>query len=186
MKCIVLWEPWATLMAIGAKTIETRAYPTSHTGPLAIASGKRIVPDFGQICHREPFRKALVSAGYDEMECYEAQLGKIIAYVDVIGSRQVNSHAMERLGNTGQGVYMIPPPEPEFSFGNYAEGRHGWLTKNPRKLARPIPIVGRQRVFNVPLVWCDSCDGTGSMEGWGRRDGRPCPKCWGDSLILQS
>lgn len=41
MKCISLWQPWATLMAIGAKRIETRSWPTSHRGPLAIHAAKK-------------------------------------------------------------------------------------------------------------------------------------------------
>ena len=30
--------------------------------------------------------------------------------------------------------------------------------------------------------WCDSCDGTGLMEGWNHRDGHPCPKCKGKAV----
>ena len=32
MKCISLWNPWATLMALGVKTIETRSWGTDFRG----------------------------------------------------------------------------------------------------------------------------------------------------------
>ena len=31
--------------------------------------------------------------------------------------------------------------------------------------------------------WCDSCDGTGLMEGWNKRDGYSCPKCKGEAVV---
>lgn len=47
MKAVTLWQPWASLVAIGAKTIETRSWATSYRGPLAIhaAARKPAVPD---------------------------------------------------------------------------------------------------------------------------------------------
>ena len=39
IKLISLWEPWATLMAIGAKRIETRSWRTPYRGWLAIQAG---------------------------------------------------------------------------------------------------------------------------------------------------
>ena|ERR1017187_252549 len=32
---------------------------------------------------------------------------------------------------------------------------------------------------------CDSCDGTGLMEGWNRRDGSSCPKCKGAGVVIK-
>lgn len=36
MKALTLWQPWASLIALGVKSIETRAWSTSYRGPLAI------------------------------------------------------------------------------------------------------------------------------------------------------
>src|SRR6202030_2406661 len=41
MKALTLTQPWATLVAIGAKRIETRSWPTLYRGPLAIYAAKR-------------------------------------------------------------------------------------------------------------------------------------------------
>ena len=40
MKALTLYQPWATLVAIGAKKIETRSWSTPYRGPLAIHAGK--------------------------------------------------------------------------------------------------------------------------------------------------
>jgi hypothetical protein len=42
VKALSLWQPWASLVALGVKTIETRSWSTSYRGPLAIHASKRI------------------------------------------------------------------------------------------------------------------------------------------------
>ena len=44
MKALTVWQPWASLIALGVKTIETRSWHTSYRGPLAIHAASR-VPD---------------------------------------------------------------------------------------------------------------------------------------------
>ena len=41
MKALSLHQPWATWIATGAKSIETRTRPVSYRGPLLICSTKR-------------------------------------------------------------------------------------------------------------------------------------------------
>jgi activating signal cointegrator 1 len=41
VKAITLQQPWATLVAIGAKRIETRCWRTHYRGPLAIAASAK-------------------------------------------------------------------------------------------------------------------------------------------------
>lgn len=36
MKALTLWQPWASLVALGVKSIETRSWSTSYRGQLAI------------------------------------------------------------------------------------------------------------------------------------------------------
>lgn len=40
MKALSLTQPWASLVAVGAKRIETRSWRTSYRGPLAIHAAK--------------------------------------------------------------------------------------------------------------------------------------------------
>ena len=39
MKAITIRQPWASLITLGVKTIETRSSPTKYRGPLAIHAG---------------------------------------------------------------------------------------------------------------------------------------------------
>lgn len=180
MKAISLWEPWATLVALGAKRIETRKWSTGYRGPLAIHAAKKVVPSFGAICHTEPFRSVLEKAGYDEMECFG--FGKILAIADL---SQVAT--TEEICNPGvdfpASFFDASCRDGEREFGNYGAGRFGWLLENVRKFPNPIPVVGRQRLWNWPVEWCDSCDGVGLMEGWNHRDDWPCPKCKGMAIV---
>lgn len=43
LKAVSLWQPWATLIRAGAKTIETRSWATKHRGRIAIHAAKRPV-----------------------------------------------------------------------------------------------------------------------------------------------
>ena len=64
MKCITLWQPWATLIMLGIKKIETRSWHTQHRGPLAIHSAAKDHPTLAAICATEPFRSQLAAAGF--------------------------------------------------------------------------------------------------------------------------
>lgn len=46
VKALSLWQPWASLIALGVKTIETRSWSTKYRGPLAIHAAKR-APEAG-------------------------------------------------------------------------------------------------------------------------------------------
>lgn len=41
MKAITLWQPWASLLACGAKGYETRSWATSYRGQIAIHAAKK-------------------------------------------------------------------------------------------------------------------------------------------------
>jgi hypothetical protein len=40
VKVLSLWQPWASLIALGVKTIETRSWATKYRGPLGIHAAK--------------------------------------------------------------------------------------------------------------------------------------------------
>ncbi len=52
MKAISLWQPWATLVALGIKQTETRHWATKHRGQLAIHAAKRWRPEQQQAALR--------------------------------------------------------------------------------------------------------------------------------------
>lgn len=50
MKAITLHQPWASLIATGVKTIETRRWRTSYRGDLLICAGKKPLSPFLARC----------------------------------------------------------------------------------------------------------------------------------------
>lgn len=64
MKALTLHQPWATLVALGIKTVETRSWYTPYRGPLAIHAGlKDVVPVGGM--HLPPLRRLRPGAEQD-------------------------------------------------------------------------------------------------------------------------
>ena len=125
MKAITLTQPWATLVAIGAKRIETRSWRTSHRGPLAIHAAKGM-PDWAKdICNEEPFRSVLLAAGIAGV-C-DLPRGCVIATASLIGCL-----------TTEQSF----PSEQEEAFGDYGPGRFAWWLDNVVPLPAPIPAKG--------------------------------------------
>ena len=60
MKALSLTQPWATLVAMGAKRIETRSWATSYRGPLAIHASKGLPSWVADAVRGEPqFANAL-------------------------------------------------------------------------------------------------------------------------------
>src|ERR1051325_5993743 len=69
MKALTLTQPWATLIAIGAKRIETRSWSTDYHGQIAIHAAKGLGPVGGKRgladqCTMAAFADALRSGGY--------------------------------------------------------------------------------------------------------------------------
>ncbi len=49
MKVLTLHQPWASLVALGVKTIETRSWSTQYRGPLAIHAAKSVEHEGWQV-----------------------------------------------------------------------------------------------------------------------------------------
>lgn len=80
MKALSLWQPWATLIAVGAKTFETRSWSTDYRGPLLIHASKNT--DGLYAARTYPFRDALLKAGYERPD--DLPLGICIALCDLV------------------------------------------------------------------------------------------------------
>lgn len=156
MKAITLTQPWATLVAIGAKKFETRSWQTSYRGPLAIHAAKGFPRWARELCMAEPFAGAL--SGLLE-DCppgllYPLPLGQIVAVCDLTQIYSTNARVLSLSavdvsfssedGWTGGQVssFQLPPPEPERSFGDYSPNRYAWRLENVQALVQPVPAKG--------------------------------------------
>jgi hypothetical protein len=126
VKCLSLLQPWATLVAIGEKKIETRSWNTHYRGPLAIAASKRFSNESIFALLIPPFWNVLESAGYRQVEDYP--VGSILCVCDLVDVVRITADN--------------DPLAPERSFGNYTPGRYAWHLANVRALPEPIPAKG--------------------------------------------
>lgn len=150
MKAITLTQPWATLVAIGAKRIETRSWRTPYRGPLAIHAAQGLKPVGGflglkDMCWSEPFRSVLKQSGAwpEETDFPPFPLGAIIAVCEL---RDVRIIGVELNGvptiAADDMLTATPILGNERAFGNYAAGRYAWLLANVRALPEPIRATG--------------------------------------------
>jgi hypothetical protein len=129
MKVLSLWQPWATLMAIGAKKIETRSWSTPFRGRLAIHAAKHEDRNIRAMTATPPYCDALKIAGYHKWS--ELPLGAIVAVVTVVDCRSTD----ELFGTLSSW---------EHCFGDYGPGRYGWITDDLLMLPKPMPFAGGQ------------------------------------------
>ena len=133
MKALSLWEPWASLMACGAKKIETRSWPTKYRGPLLICAAKRKMDSDSDYAVGAAVGAAY-DAGYFRDTPFPRNYGMAVCVVDLFGCVPVEE--------------AMDSEELELTLGNYTPGRFAWLTNNLRAI-EPFPVVGRQGLFEV-------------------------------------
>lgn len=150
-------QPWATLVVLGFKRIETRSWSTAYRGELGIHAAKGLGPVGGaeglrNLCyHNRAIFDALMAAGYYEFNhssCLKPlPLGALLGQVNLLDCVETwPSWASVEPWFTGehQGrAWHVPPPEPEQSFGDYRPGRFAWLLDEHCAFAEPIPCKGQ-------------------------------------------
>jgi hypothetical protein len=131
MRALTLTEPWATLMALHEKTVETRSWklPAGIIGEeVAIHAAKGFPKWAKETCDEEPYRTALTLPGgiwsYPEKNC-----GHVLCIVKFIGYRRTEDVRGQL-------------SEKQLAFGDYAEGRFAWFTEFVERLPRPVAAIG--------------------------------------------
>lgn len=134
MKILSLWEPWASAMALGYKSWETRSWATNYRGPLAIHAAKNTTA----IKDPTPLELSDLASELCGVKLGFPQswpLGSIICVVelhDCVKTEIANPGKLERI------------------LGNYEPERFAWQTKNLRKV-KPMPFRGMQGLKDLPV-----------------------------------
>jgi hypothetical protein len=136
MKALSLTQPWATLVAIGAKKLETRSWPTYYRGPLLIHAAKGFPGWARDTCFQLPFATAIAAAGYTSFS--QLPLGQILGMVSLTGCKATHDLA----------PWVVD--ETERTFGDYGAGRFAWRLEEPVKFDEPIPCKGALGLWKVP------------------------------------
>ncbi len=126
MKTISLLQPWASLVVMGVKTIETRSWQTAYRGPLLIhaSKGKK-----GRILCSRP----LLSPHIPDFSALP--FGAIIGSVtleDIVPVETLSLSAPAIAASTLE----------EKAFGDDTKGRYAWIFSNPVPMEVPIPAGG--------------------------------------------
>lgn len=167
MKAITIWQPWASLLACGAKQYETRSWATSYRGPIAIHAATRRMPSkdyFGggfegdvsnhlrhlfyrfDMSPRDEFRWIMDNLDY----------GAVIATAELVECWEIEKSwrggrsegyviDLQKSGRESQRIYHA---DTEVLFGDWTPGRYAWEFANMTMLETPIPAKGGQRIWN--------------------------------------
>lgn len=145
MKAISLWQPWASAIPAGVKTIETRGWATGYLGPLAIHAAKRWTAEelyFWQLHIENPVhvedRNAFRKIGV--LNHKDLPLGCIVATCELYACLSTSGDTVDAPG------HVCAPNE--IDWGNFEPGRFAWFLRNIKPLHLPIPCVGRQGFFD--------------------------------------
>lgn len=161
MKALTLHQPWATLIAIGAKTIETRSWSTKHRGPLAIHAAKTEAPS-------RTFAVQVASTpALSQEQWNEMPFGAVVAtceLVDVVPTESIKwcegNLPFGLLPCDKPGEWMLRPSEgfgvyareAQRQYGDYTPGRFAWLLDEIRPLDPPRPATGHQGLWRWEVV----------------------------------
>lgn len=157
MRVLTVRQPWATLIALQIKRIETRSFATKYRGPVAIHAGlrKADVTETGI----DPWRP-LLAPGSDCRLAESLTFGAVVAVADLTDCLPIYDVSDDTGYHTGRPVLwkrdaLFIDTEPksknpetlidvsdQLPYGDFTPGRFGWLLDNVRPLSAPIPHKG--------------------------------------------
>lgn len=136
MRAITIHQPWASLIALGEKTIETRSWPTRYRGPIAIHAGK-LTRERAEDCLEDPYRELLVKHGLKAIG--DLPWGAVVAVATLADCVRMTGHMYE------------PASVMEHELGWFAPGRYAWHLSDVVLLPTPVPARGKQGFWDVDL-----------------------------------
>lgn len=135
MQAITLTQPWATLVAIGAKTIESRSWATRYRGPLAIHAGKGFPKWARELACTDPFighlRQNQAGQFYVNDVLDSLPLGAIVATCHLVDCWRTTDVRLHDILTDQEGM-----------FGDYRDDRWAWILGDIVALPEPVPAKG--------------------------------------------
>lgn len=146
MKVLSLLQPWASLVVMGHKTIETRRWTTGYRGKLLIhaSSGKA-----GSILTQEPSVKKHINDF--SLLPFGAIIGEVIL-ADVI-----------RLEDLSIDDNKLQRKAIEFGAFGAERKKYGWIFEDAVAYRKPIPAKGHLHLWDYPDELYEE---DGDYRGW--------------------
>lgn len=151
LRALSLWQPWASLMAVGAKKIETRSWSTDYRGWVAIHASKRFQElERDLVIHNIKFRESLYPH-YKEEGAPSRGVG-ILKNLP-LGAFVAVGRLVDCLSTGPSGSFLAKIPDEstdEFWFGDYSPRRFMWMFDEIHKLREPVYAPGKQSLWTIP------------------------------------
>lgn len=163
MKVLSLLQPWASLVVIGAKRIETRSRNTNYRGPVLIHASKRKIPELLQLQCSWNFDAAFHSLGGTMSPGAKLDFSRDLPFGAIIGMVDINdSKKTELFSGLDLDIKRYAPGRQqdhwtERQLGDYSPGRYGWLLSNPISFTHHLFINGNRGFWNYDGRICHSC-----------------------------
>ena len=142
MKALSVQQPWATLIAEGIKTIETRGWLTLYRGPLLICSTKTLPRDKDANLE-DVFRGFDLPAHLRHLRIAELPLGMALAKTTLQDCRTMTLR------------------DEKAAMCERYRGACAWVLEDIKKLAEPFPVTGKLGLFEVEFKFPKTRN-----EGW--------------------
>jgi hypothetical protein len=145
IKALTVWQPWASLLALGdagPKKYETRHFRTRYRGPIAIHSGLRRNHYLGYD------REWLLAVAEGFKVAAPDQLQHLLRHLDglpygaIVGVGMLHE-VHEILDDTWRHI-----PIAEKILGNYTPGRYMYELRHVQQLEKPIETRGFQGLWD--------------------------------------
>lgn len=129
MKALSLLQPWATLVVMGIKQIETRAWQTAYRGPLLIHASKGKAGE--TFAHEAPFEKYIPNFR-------QLPFGYIIGKVTLTDVIRIGTGPLTHTTDDLMNKLTLE----EKAFGDYTAGRYAWMLEEAIKFDTPLGARG--------------------------------------------
>lgn len=166
MRALTLHQPWASLISIGAKRIETRSWPVPSTHPIGTDQYSRIAIHAGKTVVRAPFdykptrEQMQGKLGYiDPNQRFHERVSHYLGrnWKDKLPTGCIVATALiERciIMNRGNEHLWPARDSDERFFGEYDYGRCMWILKDIEPVTPTIDIRGHQGLWRIPESIC--------------------------------
>src|SRR6185295_476503 len=142
-----LWQPWASLVALGHKHFETRSWATSYRGPIAIHAAQRR-PSFEglSIGVQRHIAGLFESEGITALETLP--LGSVLCIANLIEVYPTiaNPKISKELPPTVKKRIVL-----EWNLGDFSPMRYAWHLEVTQVFETPIAARGRQSLWEFPF-----------------------------------
>lgn len=133
IKAISLWQPWASLIALGYKQYETRSWSTHYRGRILICSALKNTPFLRSVAD-DLVNQHQLSHCYQDWSQYP--LGKAVAIGDLTECIPITSNLIAQQSQL------------ELDCGNWQLERYAWKLENIKPII-PFPLKRQQKLFTI-------------------------------------